>query len=116
MASATATFYDAFQAHKVNRELIRFECSEEGRIDFLHFDLVKDDNAVVIHVVAVDERKRRKGVFTNFLRQVMADTTVKTICVCGVGSIEMIHCLNKMTKNGTPFIDQGGDFSWTINK
>jgi hypothetical protein len=106
------TFMDAWRLHKNNRNVVEYTCTDDGDIRFLDFELIAKSHIIAIHYVCVS--KQRTGIFTRFMQQIhQEEKDIKSIIICGVGSWDMIHCLQRLgTKFNMVFVDKGGDFIW----
>ena len=111
--SKPATFIEAFNAHRKDPSLIRFECTNDGEITFYNpEEKTSAKGAVSIESVVV--AKTRQGISLRFIRELIADPEVNEIAFGGVSSYDMIDCFKHIgQKYGIRFVDHGGDFVWT---
>lgn len=101
----SGTFYELWKTNP-KRNII-YKCNE-GFINYYHDKTIKDTNNVYIYYVAIHDNLRRQGIFTNFIKTLMDDTSIQKIVILGVGSHLMMNCLKKFGC----FKDHGGDFIW----
>ena len=115
--SNPATFIEAFNVHRKDPSLIRFECKNDGEIEFLNPECLNEAqraNKKAVRIDSIVVARERKGIFLRFIRELIADPEVNEIAFCGVSSYEMIDCFKHIGKKyGIRFVDHGGDFVWT---
>ena len=72
---------------------------------------------MAIYFVSVDSEHQNKGIFSNFLKEVIAKhPEIRKIIVVGVGSYKMMWCLEKFVFDEIKFCCHGGDYIWARDK
>lgn len=83
----------------------------------IQFFTQRDSDEVLIYYVSINDEDQRKGIFTNFLKEIIdRHPEIRKIGVLAVGSYKMIWCLEKFTYNEVKFCDHGGDYIWARDK
>jgi hypothetical protein len=100
-AMAHADFLDALDDYRQTGSPQRYGTL----VGTIAFYPVPDPAEVCIYYVSVT--RRREGIFTDFLRALVADPSVRIIRVLAVGTEAMVACLRKFGA----FVDKGGDFT-----
>lgn len=67
----------------------------------------------LIHYIQIDENKRRRGIFTNFLHFIASYNEINEILIIGMETYEIENCVKKITICNHPFVIRGGDAIWT---
>jgi hypothetical protein len=101
-----------FNSDRVAHRACQFWTQGEDCIQFYQ-DANVEASQVAIYYVFV--AKARQGVFTAFLKQLVADEdNVQSIVIVAVCSTEMESCLNKFGREhpGDDFVCHGGDWLW----
>jgi len=84
----------------------------EGYITYLR---PNENNNVVIYYIKIRAKEYGKGVWSNFIKFLMANIKINKICICAMSNLMIEYSTGKNYIDDNYWINQGGDGVWERN-